>query len=72
MNKYEKVPNIITSKDLDYLTDMFNWNYDAYKFVLNNVDLVEDDEIKKLFNDSSIVFNNNLNEIINIIGGKNE
>lgn len=26
---YNKVPNIITGKDLDYLSDMFNWNYDA-------------------------------------------
>ena len=23
---YEQVPNIITGKDLDYLSDMFNWN----------------------------------------------
>ena len=25
---YNEVPNIITGKDLDYLSDMFNWNYE--------------------------------------------
>ena len=32
---YTEVPNILTGKDLDYLSDMFNWNYNfrwgAYK-----------------------------------------
>ena len=28
---YNSVPNIITGKDLDYLSDMFNWHYSAYK-----------------------------------------
>ena len=28
---YEQVPTIISNKDLDYLVDMFNWNYLAYK-----------------------------------------
>ena len=31
MNNYTEVPNIISCKDLDYLSDMFNWNYGAYK-----------------------------------------
>ena len=28
---YNEVPNIITGKDLDYLSDMFNWNYEVLK-----------------------------------------
>ena len=28
---YNEVPNIITGKDLDYLSDMFQWNYGALK-----------------------------------------
>ena len=31
MQNYTEVPNIITGKDLDYLSDMFNWNYSSYK-----------------------------------------
>ena len=30
MNNYEVVPNIISCKDLDYLSDMFEWNYNAF------------------------------------------
>ena len=28
---YNEVPKIITGKDLDYLSDMFNWNYEGKK-----------------------------------------
>ena len=38
---YEKVPNIITGKDLDYLSDMFNWNYGALKSNLNAINEVK-------------------------------
>ena len=31
MQNYNVVPNIISGKDLDYLSDMFNWNYTGYK-----------------------------------------
>ena len=43
---YEEVPNIISGKDLDYLCDMFNWNYGAYKSSYNAKESVTDDEIK--------------------------
>ena len=29
----EQVPNIISTKDLSYLCDIFNWNYNACKDV---------------------------------------
>ena len=41
---YNEVPNIISSKDLDYLSDMFNWNYGAYKSSLNASNEVTDQE----------------------------
>jgi len=43
---YEVVPNIITGKDLDYLSDMFNWNYGSYKNTCNSIEKVNDKEIK--------------------------
>ena len=45
---YNSVPNIITGKDLDYLSDMFNWNYGAYKSNYNAIEQVKDEEIKLL------------------------
>lgn len=29
MQNYEVVPNIISGKDLDYLSDVYNWNFNA-------------------------------------------
>ena len=51
---YTEVPNIISGKDLDYLSDMFNWNYIAYKKSVNFSECVTDSEIKDMFNKSVI------------------
>ena len=32
----ETVPNIISTKDLSYLSDMFNWNFTAFKQLTMN------------------------------------
>ena len=71
---YEKVPNIITGKDLDYLSDMFNWNYGAYKSNLNAINEVNDNEIKEILEKSTNIFKNTLMDILSILasGGANE
>ena len=71
---YEKVPNIITGKDLDYLSDMFNWNYGALKANLNAVNEVSDSEIKEIIERSTKIFKDNLMNILSILasGGTNE
>ena len=43
---YDKVPNMISGKDLDYLTDTFNWNYGAYKCAFNASNEVLDETLK--------------------------
>ena len=74
MNKMKNVPeNIITGKDLDYLSDMFNWNYEGLKktnMALNNI---EDEEKKNVIQKGYDLFKNNLNVILSIIneGGTN-
>jgi len=70
---YNEVPNIIGSKDLDYLSDMFNWNYIAYKKSVNFLDKITDNEIKEIFSKTSNVFHGNLSKVLNILnGGNNE
>ena len=71
---YMEVPNIISSKDLDYLSDMFNWNYEAYKKSVNFAESVEDSEIKQLIDKCSNTFHGTLTNILNILknGGNNE
>lgn len=68
--KYENVPNIISGKDLDYLSDMFSWNYGVYKSSFNASNNVEDTEVKIILNKASDTFYGIMNEILNILGGQ--
>ena len=67
---YNSVPNIITGKDLDYLSDMFNWNYGAYKNTYNAIDKVNDEKIKNMLNNASEIFMNGMNTILNILNNE--
>ena len=67
--EYETVPNIITGKDLDYLSDMFNWNYIAYKKSINDVNNVTDEEIKEILSESESLFHDNMVSVLDILGG---
>lgn len=64
---YEVVPNIITGKDLDYLSDMFNWNYGNYKNSFNSIEKVNDVEIKNVLIKASNMFYENMNVVLNIL-----
>lgn len=73
MENYNVVPNIITGKDLDYLSDMFEWNYSALKFTNDAVNNVSDEEIRNMLDRGYQLFNNNINMVLNILnGGNNE
>ena len=69
---YENVPKIITGKDLDYLSDMFNWNYNAYKHTVNEIDFVNDEEIKSILTRASDMFYDNMNNVLNILNDEVE
>ncbi len=73
---YESVPtNILTGKDLDYLSDMFEWNYIALKESDAACDMVEDEEIVGVLDRACSLFDDNLNSVLNILesrGGTSE
>lgn len=71
---YEKVPTIISTKDLDYLEDMFNWNYLAYKKMINSIDMINNLEIEETIEKAGDTFKENMNIILDILneGGTNE
>ncbi len=71
---YNEVPNIITGKDLDYLCDMFNWNYGALKKINVGIENVKDEEIKEILKKGYNLFKDNLNIVLSILneGGNNE
>ena len=70
---YTEVPNIITGKDLDYLSDMFNWNYEALKKMNVAISQVTDEQIKITLEKGYNLFKNNLNITLSILneGGAN-
>lgn len=71
---YEEVPNIISCKDLDYLSDMFTWNYGAYKTTYNAISSVTDEELSKQLEKASNIFYKSMKKILSILneGGSNE
>lgn len=70
---YNEVPNIISYKDLNYLSDMFNCNYLAYKCINDSIKSISLQEIKELFINASELFYSNMNNILSILeGGNNE
>jgi len=73
METYEVVPNIISGKDLDYLSDMFNWHYGAYKAMVNASSSVQDEEIKSMIEKATNILHGNMTKVLNILknGGSN-
>ena len=72
---YNEVPKIITGKDLDYLSDMFNWNYEALKKTDTAIKNTSDKEIIAILERGYNLFNNNLNVTLSILnegGNTNE
>lgn len=71
---YNEVPNILTGKDLDYLSDMFQWNYGTLKKMNVATSQVQDEQIKIVLEKGYNLFKNNLNVILSILkeGGSNE
>ena len=62
-----KVPNIISTKDLDYLSDIFNWNYGAYKSSINMLEEITDQKLCNLASKSAKLFATNMDNVLNIL-----
>ncbi len=73
MQEYNEVPDMISGKDLDYLSDMFSWNYGALKSVNSSLESVSDNECQELLQRAYDLFKNNIMTVLNILkGGQNE
>lgn len=69
-DKYMEVPNdILTGKDLDYLCDMFQWNYGALKSSNDSISSINDKEIIDIMQRAGELFDDNLNVVLDILGG---
>ena len=68
MNKMKNVPNdTITGKDLGYLSDVFLWNYNAWKQFNFYKGYVYDNELEAIYNDALEMFDNNMNTILDVL-----
>ncbi len=63
----EKLPNILTEKDILYLTDMFNWNKIAYEKIAYYLEEATDEDIIKALTKIMDIHLTNCNSIINIL-----
>ena len=63
----KKAPIILTSKDLDYLKDIFGWNHIAYKVCEDALTNVEDKKVCKVISDCSKLFYKNMTIVLDIL-----
>lgn len=68
----ETVPQMISTKDLAYISDMFNWNYNAYKTINHYMQEVKQEEIKELLESIKDMHYNHLSYLISILNGDEE
>lgn len=57
----------ISTKDFNYLTDMFEWNYNAFKQVSNFINEVDDEKIRELLERVRNMHEDHLYYIISIL-----
>lgn len=67
----EKIPNMISTKDLSFIEDMFNWNFTVCKKAYNYNDLVTDENISKFLKDVAKKHEKICNKLINMLGADN-
>ncbi len=65
----KNIPEMISTKDIAYIKDMFNWNYILFKKYDDYLENIEDEEICKLTNELSNLHFNNCNELLNLLEG---
>lgn len=67
-----KVPEMISTKDLAYFSDMFNWNFTASKVAFHFSEEANDEEVKDVLHKAAVMHAGICNKLITILGGINE
>ncbi len=61
------VPKMVSSKDLDFISDMLNWNYFAVKECFNFSQIATDNEIKDELNEVGNMHYEHYKFILNLL-----
>ncbi len=62
-----KTPNMVSTKDLSYLSDMFNWNLIIINKLKLYINEVTDEDMKTIFSSLIDMHTNHANTIIAIL-----
>jgi len=70
----DTVPTMISTKDLDYIKDMLNWNFIAAKKATHYLEHIEDEEVSDLVGQISEMHKQHFNTLLSILnqGGQDE
>jgi len=65
-----KIPDITTTKDLNYICDMLNWNYVASKKIEHYKNITDDKEIQILGKELIKLHENNYKLLLGLLNWK--
>lgn len=71
-DKMNKVPDIISGKDLDYFADMFNWNFTTSKVAYHFSEEATDEDVKNALHEVATMHAGICRRLVTILGGQNE
>ena len=63
-----KVPKMLSSKDLSYLSDMLNWNYFATKTYYDAYNRAQNEEIKEVLYQGYNMHLQHYQKLLNFLG----
>lgn len=63
----EQVPVMISTKDLSYLCDIFNWNFTASKDAYHYSQITNNQELKDIFHDVFSIHKEICEDILSIL-----
>ncbi len=66
------VPQMISTKDLSYISDMFEWMITASKKANHFVNEVQDPEIKELLKEVAMMHAKHCQKLVSILQGGNQ
>ena len=65
----KKVPTMISTKDMMYISDMFNWHLVASKKIESYISCIEDEDCISKLDDLLDLHNDACSSLIKLLGG---
>lgn len=63
----EKVPKMLSTKDVSYISDMFNWNYIAFKKINDYITFIHDEETLEYFKELIAMHVDNCEHLVKLL-----